>query len=61
VKSLKRFSPRRVHDVVAFAPFFEKLLDQLGRVLQVAVHQNRRVAAADVEPGGRGDLVSEVS
>ncbi len=52
---------RRVDDVVAVAKLGEEVVDQLGRVLQVAVHQHDRVAARRVEPGGRRDLVAEVA
>ena len=31
-------SANRVHDVVALAPLSQKILDQLGRILQVSVH-----------------------
>src|SRR5579872_942673 len=51
----------RVDDVVAFPPAFEKSADQLGWVLQVAVHEDDHVAACDVQTGGSGDLMAEVS
>jgi len=51
----------RVDDVIPFAPFGDEVDDQLGRILQVAVHQDHRVAARRLEPGGRGELVPEVA
>jgi hypothetical protein len=52
---------RGVHHVVALAPLLDDAFDQFGRILQIAVHQDHRIAARGVEPGGRGDLMSEVA
>jgi len=52
---------RRVDDVVAVAELGQEVVDELGRVLQVAVHQHDRVAARRVEPRRRRDLVAEVA
>jgi len=50
-----------VDDIVAGAEALDERADQLGRVLQVAVHQHDRVAARRVDAGGRRDLVAEVA
>ena len=54
-------APYRVHDVVLFAPARDQLRDDLGRVLQVAVHDHDRLAGRPIEARRDGDLVPEVS
>src|SRR5579883_2883473 len=49
-----------VDHVVALAPTFEEGLDQLGWILQVAVHQHDRIAPRYVEAGRRCNLVPKV-
>jgi len=52
---------RGIDDIVAGAEALDERADQLGRVLQVAVHQHHRVAARRVDAGRRRDLVTEVA
>ena len=51
----------RIDDVVAFLPFGDQLLDDLGRILQVGVHDDDRSALCRVHAGGDGDLVAEIA
>jgi hypothetical protein len=55
------FAAHPVDDVAAGAPLGDQLADQLGRVLEVGVDRHHRVAAAVVDAGGDGRLVSEVA
>ena len=50
----------RVDDVVALAPARGELEHDLGRILQVGVEHDHRVARGDVDAGGERDLVAEV-
>ena len=50
-----------VDDVEALAVFFVERRDQLGRILQVGVHDHDGRAAAHVDAGGNRDLMAEVS
>ena len=50
----------RVDDVVALAPARGELEHDLGRVLQVGVEHDHRVARGQVDAGGQRDLVAEV-
>ena len=54
-------SPHRVDDVVAFAPLCIERGDELGRVLQIAVHQDDRVARSDIDAGRGSELVTEIA
>ena len=45
---------------IALAPARDEGLDQLGRVLQVGVHDDGRTPAGMVQPGGDRDLLAEV-
>jgi hypothetical protein len=49
-----------VDDVVPFAPARSELREQLGRMLKVTVHHDNGVAASELDPGGDGQLMSEV-
>ena len=51
--------PLRVHDVVALAPALDELGDQLGRVLQIAVDHDHRIAARGLEAGDRRHRLAE--
>ena len=50
-----------VHDLVALLPALEHAGDHLGRVLQVRVDDDDRIAPGHVHAGGDGDLVAEVA
>jgi len=50
-----------VDDVVALAPPLGELRQQLGRMLEVAVHDDDRVAAREIDSGGDRELVAEVA
>ena len=50
-----------VDDVVALTPFRHKLRDELGRILEIAVHQDHGVTLRDVHTGRRGKLVTEIA
>ncbi len=52
--------PDRIDDVVALAPARRELEHDLGRILQIRVEHDHRVAGRDVDAGGEGDLVPEV-
>jgi hypothetical protein len=43
------------------SPFGDELRDDLGRVLQIRVHDDDRVAPGMVESGGDGDLLAEIA
>ena len=49
----------RVDDLVARAPARDELRDHLGRVLEVAVHREDRLAAGEIETGGERELMPE--
>jgi hypothetical protein len=51
----------RVDDVIAFAPTFQERGDQLGGILQIAVHEDNRVTARGIDARRRGDLMPEVT
>ena len=51
----------RIDHVVAGAPGSDETRDHLGRVLQVGVDHDHRVALGMVEPGGGGDLLAEIA
>ena len=51
----------RVDDVVALAPARGELEDDLGRILEVGVEHDHRVARREVDAGGERDLVAEVA
>ena len=53
--------PRCKNDVVAGLIAVEKLSDEFGRILQIAVHEDNRVAVGSVEPRGRRDLMPEIA
>ncbi len=48
-------------DLEPLPPFGRELQDQLGRVLQVGVHDDHGIAACEVEPGRDGDLMAEIA
>ena len=50
----------RVDDVVPLAPSLGELEHDLGRILQVGVEDDHRVADGEVDAGGERDLVAEV-
>jgi len=50
-----------VHDIVAGPIALEKVTDEFGRVLQVAVHEHDGVAAGRVQAGRGRDLMAEIS
>ena len=50
-----------VDHVEPAAPAGDQVGDHLGRVLQVGVDHDHRVAARVVEPGGDGDFLAEVA
>ena len=52
--------PPAVDDVVALAPERDELLDQLGRVLEVAVEQDAGVLRGDLHAAAEGRLRAEV-
>ncbi len=54
-------APDRIHDVVPLAPLANECVHELGRILQVSVHQHDGVASRDLDARGRGELVPEVS
>src|SRR5690606_37229987 len=51
----------RVNDVPAVLPLPDELQADLGRVLQIRVHDDDRVPEGVVDAGGDGDLVPEVA
>ena len=51
----------RVDDVVALAPCGNQQRNDLGRVLEVGVDHDDRVAARMIQPGCGGDLLAEVA
>ena len=51
----------RINHVVAFTPQADQLGDQLGRVLQVAVHDDNGSTAGVLESGTHRRLVTEVA
>jgi hypothetical protein len=51
----------REHHVRAVLPFAHELGNQLGRVLQIAVHEHHGVAVAVAYRCGAGGLVAEVA
>jgi len=54
-------APGRIHDVVARPPALDKLRDEFGGILKIAIHQDDGIADRDVESRGCGELVTEVS
>jgi len=52
---------RRIDDVVARAPLLDERGDEFGRVLQIAVHQDDRIAKRRIQSRRRGELMAEVS
>src|SRR5439155_1577517 len=59
--SLRAANYHAIDDVVAFAPQGDELLEHLGWVLKVGVHDHNGVTAGQVDPGGECDLVAEVA
>ena len=59
----RRFAlhPPAIDDVVALAPELDELLDQLRRVLQIAVEQHAGVLGRDLHPAAERRLRAEVS
>jgi len=53
-------APRRINDVVAFSPAFQKRTDQFGRILQIAVHQHDRIPPRGIDARRRSELMAEV-
>jgi len=53
--------PLRVNDLVALAPLDHHLVDQAGRILQVAVDNHYRIAGGMVEARAEGGLVAKVT
>ena len=51
----------RQDDVVALPPLFDHLMDELGRVLQIDVHDDDGVAARIVHAGERGHRLAEAA
>src|SRR5262245_34572953 len=49
------------NDLAAFEPFVHEVGNELGRILQIAIHDNRRVRVGMSEAGGDGGLVAEVA
>ena len=53
---------RGIDDVVAVIdPVFDQLLDQIGRMLAVAIHEQHGAAAGMVEPGHQGCFLAEIA
>jgi len=50
-----------IDHVIAVAPLFDQLRDQLRRVLQVCVDDDCRITVAVIQARGEGDLLAEVA
>jgi hypothetical protein len=48
-------------DVVTLLPFVDQTLDDFGRILQVGVHHDDRVALCGIHAGGDRDLMTEIA
>jgi hypothetical protein len=53
--------PHRVDDVEPLAPSLNHRENNLGRVLEIAVHYDHRITGSRVEPGCDRDLVPKVT
>lgn len=60
MRAVSRAAPGVDH-VVALAPVFHQFRDQLGRVLQIGVDHDDRIAPTVIEAGGQSDLLAEVA
>jgi hypothetical protein len=49
------------HDVVALAPLGDHLGDELGRILEVDIHHDDRLAAGILQAGQRGHGLAEAA
>ena len=59
-RRLARDAPA-VDDVVALPPLLDELLDQLGRILEIAVEQHERVLRRELHAAAEGRLRAEVA
>lgn len=50
-----------VHDIKALFDPGDHLLDDLGRILEISIHDDRRVAFGIIQAGRHGNLMSAVS
>jgi hypothetical protein len=57
----RTFGARAIDYVVAFAPFGDHLVHDLGRTLEVGIDQHDSVAAGGIDAARDGDLVAEIA
>src|SRR5258707_10703080 len=50
----------RINNIVALKKLLQQTRDRLGRILQIAVHQHRRIAGYVVQSGCEGCLMPEI-